>query len=694
VIPNKVAGAVDGVVVQARDIQGDVYVGGSARVPVPWQVPPPGVWVDRDVERAEVGALLDRQEAGTPVVVLAGMPGVGKSALAARVLVDRADQYPNGLLYAHLTRPDTVAPAQVLGRFLRALGVPATAVPDDEAERVALWRSMSAVRRVAVLLDAPASSGQVAPLLPGSAGCAVIVTARGPMPGLHIRAAARVLDVRPMDHDAALALLRAYLGDRVDAEPDAAADLARWCGGLPVALAVLAASAAARPRRSLSRTATELAANRLEMLSVDDADLSTRAALEDAYRGLPEPAARAYRALGMIPGVEISVELAAAAIGADLDQAEDLLDELHAAALLLDAPDGVHRFQALVGEHARSVADRDEGPSTRRRVLARVLGWYLLATRAAAAIVMPARRVLPLVDTVSSADLVVLGEVMPAGLDGYDRALAWLDRHRRDLGAAVHAAAAANRFSLAVGLADAMQPLALLHKDRDHAIEVDTVALDAALRVGDPGAVNAVRMRLARAHLRRCDETRGDLARAGAHYEQALADSIASGDPAAVTKVLKGRAELLLATGETAAGIKVLLEVASVRRDLGEPRGEALALIVLAEALIGADRPEEALGHGERARDLLAELAGPDPYNRARADLCVARAHCRIGDTATAWELAGAALDTMTRVGSPEGQIHAHEVFAEIARAVGDLALADEYDALVAALRATPPGIA
>ncbi|MEV4086416.1 BTAD domain-containing putative transcriptional regulator, partial [Nonomuraea fuscirosea] len=118
---------------------------------------------------------------GVPVAAISGIGGVGKTALAVHVAHLLDDAFPDGQLYADLRgdSDDATAPASALGGFLRALGIPPDVIPDGEAERSALYRSLLAERRILVLLDNARDAEQVSPLLPGAPGCAALVTSRG-----------------------------------------------------------------------------------------------------------------------------------------------------------------------------------------------------------------------------------------------------------------------------------------------------------------------------------------------------------------------------------------------------------------------------------------------------------------------------------------------------------------------------------
>ena len=678
-------GSVYGASVQAGAVHGDVHVNvGRLTLPPPRQLPPASRrFANRRHELTQLDDVLACQfGTGPTVIVLSGLTGVGKTALALAALSRWSKRFSDGQLYADLTHPAEAAPAEMLGQFLRALGVPADQIPQAEAERAALWRTISAHRHLALLLEAPASSAQVRTLLPTSLHSLVVITSQRPLRGL-VADGAHLISVESLGAEGSLEILGQHLGaELIAAHGHPARELAELCGGLPLALTVAAAHAAARPHRALSHTVATLrrAHNRLEFLSMHD-DRSAQASFDTAYQSLSEPAATAYRALGLTPGQGFSAELAAAANDTDLDTAEDLLRELLDASLLTEFDADRYRFHDLVHEHARHAAEEHDLPEVRAATQERILRWYLHAARAAASTVMSARRELVYRFFSSSPPY-----FLPFDIEDYNTALTWLDRERRNLGAAVGEAATLGQPELAILLADAMQPLAIIHKDNGHTIAVDEIALIAAQATGD-AAANTIRKRLARAYA-----GQGDIQRAQGHVDQALRDTSEAGDRRGYASALKSLALLHVATGNLEAAEDCFLEVVQILRDLGRSRAEGLALINLADALVQLDRAADATEHLERARILLSTLHKPDPYNAARADISLANARRHAGDHTAAEELAIRALAVMVRLDSRHQQANAHDVLVAIYEESGDNDLAERHRASAAALRSTSPG--
>ena len=240
---------------------------------VPRQLPAGAAFfAGREAELKQLDALLGQAVGGGPdepggavvISAVAGMAGVGKTALAVHWARNVAGRFPDGQLYVNLRGYDAegavVTPEEVTGWFLTALGVPASQIPADAQARSGLYRSVLAGRRVLIVLDNARDAAQVRPLLPGSGGCLVVVTSRSALAGLAAAEGARPLRLGPLAEEEGVRLLAARLGpERVAAEPGAVAGLAAWCGHLPLALAVMAARAAADPGLPLGVLAARLA---------------------------------------------------------------------------------------------------------------------------------------------------------------------------------------------------------------------------------------------------------------------------------------------------------------------------------------------------------------------------------------------------------------------------------------------------
>jgi DNA-binding SARP family transcriptional activator len=309
---------------------------GAAR-PVPSMLPAPdGELVGRDEQLELLRQRLGRGGDRPRRILVTGMAGLGKTALAVRAAAENSELFPDGLLFAELCGLDGAprAPRAVLAQLLRALGESDRALPaGDLEELVRLYRARTAERRLLVVLDNASGDRQLAPLLPAGTS-AVLVTSRSRLARITEE---DTLALPLLDDDASLELLAARVGrQRLADDPDAADDLVAYCGGLPLALAVAGARLAARPHWTLARLAARLAdpATRLAELSFGDWDVGR--VLRSSVEHLP-PAVHEVLAGLADPGLSeepFCAERAGQWLGSGEDAAEAALEALLDAALL------------------------------------------------------------------------------------------------------------------------------------------------------------------------------------------------------------------------------------------------------------------------------------------------------------------------------------------------------------------------
>ncbi|MER6025060.1 BTAD domain-containing putative transcriptional regulator [Streptomyces sp. NPDC001851] len=327
------------------------------------------------------------------VSALAGIGGVGKTTLAVHVAHRARGTFPDGQLYVDLqgAGPRPAEPETVLGSFLRALGTSDSAIPDSLEERAALYRSVLDGRRVLVLLDNAKDAAQIRPLLPGTEGCAALVTSRVRMLDL---AGAHLVDLDVMSPEEALALFTKIVGEeRVAAERESALDVVAACGFLPLAIRIAASRLAARRTWTVSVLAAKLADERRRLDELQAGDLAVKATFELGYGQLEPAQARAFRLLGLADGPDISLSAAAAVLDLPSEETEDLLESLVDTSLLESAAPGRYRFHDLVRLYARACAERDEQPpGEREAAMSRLLDFYLATAARVYAIERPGDR--------------------------------------------------------------------------------------------------------------------------------------------------------------------------------------------------------------------------------------------------------------------------------------------------------------
>ncbi|GAA1548187.1 tetratricopeptide repeat protein [Kribbella lupini] len=324
-----------------------------------------------------VDLLTSRRETAAAPISISGMGGIGKTALAVRIAGQVAESYPDGSLYLNLGGhggSPPLSPVQALGHLLRRLG--AQHVPDDLQTATARFRSLIADRRLVLLLDDAAEVAQVEPLLPGTGGSAVLITSR---PRLVDLAGARQVALDLLAEEEGLRLLAAVLDRRIDQEPEAAAEIVRLCGRLPLALRIAGSHLADRPQQRLAELATALSDERAKLQVLTDEDTGVRAtialsvqSLAAGERAVQRAAARALPLVSQLEGDEFSLRIAKAALDVSLDQAEDALEHLVDANLLETPAVHVYRLHDLV----RAVGRELSGPAAEEEVRLRALQEY------------------------------------------------------------------------------------------------------------------------------------------------------------------------------------------------------------------------------------------------------------------------------------------------------------------------------
>jgi DNA-binding SARP family transcriptional activator len=504
----------------------------------------------------------------TPVIqVIDGMAGTGKTSLAVHLAHLAAERYPDAQLFIDLHGHSDQAPAGpacALDTLLRQLGIPADRIPERLDERLTLWRTELAARRALVVLDNAADSAQVSPLLPGGSRVLTLVTSRRRLSGLdgvhHVS-----LDVlHPAE---AVRLLARVAGDRVAAEPAAAAEVARLCGYLPLALRLAAVRLVHRRSWTVADLADRLRGARapLAELAVEGRTLSAAFAL--SYQHLGEAARRVFRLLGLHPPNSFDVPAAAALADLDADTAQVILEDL-VDAHLLEAPSAQrYRLHDLLHEYSRDLSAGADLAAERDEATSRMIDHYLYATARATGFLEPAyaRQDLGLLDA---------PRWVPE-LRCEQEALAWLERERLNVVAAVRLAAELGLDRQVCRLARALWVYLWLNGYTNELIETHELALSAAAALGDETAIATAHNYLASGHARQ-----GHWTDAVSHLHRAL----------------------------------------DVRRRLGDVAGQVATLGNLGLAYRTAGRYPEAVEHIQQ--ELAgAHTLGPDALSRPLANL-------------------------------------------------------------------------
>ncbi len=530
--------------------------------------------------------------AGVPVCAIGGMGGIGKSALAIHVAHQVRGEFPDGQLHADLrgfatsTHSDmpTATATDTLGDFLRALGVPEGELASAVAERSAQFRSLLDGKRVLVVLDNAREVGQISPLIPGTAGSAVLVTSRSALLELPGTTSVR-LDVLPAAE--AHGLLVSMVGAaRLAAEPEATAQLLTVCGGLPLAVRIVGARLAARPAWTVRTIADRLhdAQRRLSLLRTGE--LAVESAFGVSYDQLDSVHARAFRLLAIPDVGEISPADASAILLVDVVEAEQICEALVDVHLLETTRPGRYTYHDLLRLYARDlVVGADETEST---VLHRLLDFYLATVKNVLVVCNPGTR-LP-------EHLVASG---PGGLsfDGPASAAAWLTGHRLDLIAMYEQSAQVGGHALATA-ADLAWATAELIDGGAHCQELARALgslLDVVLRTGDRPMECRVRAALGAT----LTYSLGALREGRDHQRIALSlDRGSAGDARLIAFAAQLLASSTRSGTETAAPLAHSARAIRLARQVGDRALEGTCLVHDAKTLSDAG---DYVGAGQRA---------------------------------------------------------------------------------------------
>jgi tetratricopeptide (TPR) repeat protein/transcriptional regulator with XRE-family HTH domain len=345
--------------------------------PPPAQLPlDQAAFVGRTAVLAALDGIAAEAADATRVVSITGGPGIGKTTLAVHWAHRARSRFPGGQLFADLRgfSPSAapVDPGDLIQSFLEALGVGADQMPRRPADRIGLYRTILAGRAVLVVLDNAADPAQVRPLLPAAAGSMVVVTSRNQLADLVTGDGAHPVPIGPCSPAEGRELLAARLGAaRLERETGSAEEIVKLCAGMPLALAVVAARAAAHPEFALADLVADLHDTGGAALTAD-----VRPAMTWSYAALSEPAARAFRTLGLHPHPEVTAEVIAAVDDLGPAAARAVLDELADANLLTERRPGRFGMHDVIHAYAGEQASDTLTPAARNRIRRRLHQYY------------------------------------------------------------------------------------------------------------------------------------------------------------------------------------------------------------------------------------------------------------------------------------------------------------------------------
>jgi DNA-binding SARP family transcriptional activator len=619
---------------------------------VPRQLPAEvGCFVGRDKEAAQVRDVLapaDRYQRRRPaVMILYGPGGVGKSALAVRVAHELAEEFSHGQLYVDLfgstpgLRP--LPAVEVLGRLLRSLGIPAGDVPTTEADAAALFRSVTADRRLLLVLDNADDAGQVGGLLPGSGSCAVLVTSRQPLSTLDADGRLRIAGLPDAD---CLELLQRLSGE-LAGDTAATAAIVRLCDHLPLAIRIAAGRLIGRPDLAVREFAQRLAdgQRRLDELQLDG--LAVRACIGTGYEALrsaSDPvagrAAHVFRVLGVLNVPQLSAGVLGAMLDEpDLELVRAALDRLVQVQLLEPAGGGRYRLHDLVRLVAAECAETD-AEADRELALGRAMAYYTDGLRRADGLLRPGR-------TMIFGTPPRVPEHLPPPVFGTpDESREWIDTELPSLVSAFEQACAhhGRAAEMTLWLGDLLWSHLHIRHEWQAALRISRLALDGGRRRRDRRLTGWAYLALGRS-----EANLGQLEPAAGHLTSALEVLRELDLPAGIALTLNALGLVADMRGDRDAALPPYLECLELARRHGMTSVQSAVLINISVGHLAMGRLSESMAAAQEAADIAHRERDLETLGVALT--CLGALHClrdepaeavRCADDALAWcQLAG-----------------------------------------------------
>jgi len=623
-------------------------------------------FIGRTADLAALSELLDetgRKTQGTLVIsAVGGTAGVGKTTLALHWAHQVAHQFGDGQLYVNLRGFDStcapVTPDEAIRGFLDALGVPAQRIPEDLAASAALYRSLLASKRVLIVLDNARDEQQVRPLLPGGPGCLVLITSRSQLTGLIAAEGARMLTLDVLSDAEARQLLSVRLGDRVVAEQAAVDEIARLCARLPLALAIVAAHAAARPRIGLADLAALLGdqRNRLDTLDSGDSAMNVRAVFSWSIRLLSPETVQMFGLLGLHPGPDFTAPAAASLAAAEPAAAARALRELAAANLLTERLSSRYSFHDLLRAYAGEQADAID-LEERHAAVGRILDHYLHTAVAASTLLYPQLEPVRAASPVPGA--------VQLGFGAREEALAWFEAEREALVTAVTLAAdngfLEHAWRLPLALKTYLSWRGFWHDERS----VLLAGLSAVRQLGDQAGEISIHRSLDHVYARL-----GDYSRAREHIRQARGLCRSMNDVIAEAYTHMSEAWVFSAESRYDEALASSLEALSLFRKEVHLPGQASALNGVGWFYAQTGDYESGREHCDRALDLSGRI--DNMHGQANALNSLGYIEYRQENPAAAIKLLHEALDIVRDLGDRAAIAETLDILGDSYRMAGD----------------------
>ena len=594
------------------------------------------------------------------IYAIGGMAGIGKTTFAVHAAYRLAPRFPDGQiflqLHGHTPGQRPVESAAALASLLLTTGLRAEHIPAGTEERAALWRARVAGQRLLLVLDDAVDSEQVRPLIPGDGGILVLVTSRR---HLTVLEDARVISLETLSPPDAVALLVRLASRPVPLDPGdrVLAEIARLCGYLPMALAMIGRQLHQYPAWAPAslRAELETARDRLELMAVEH--ISVGAAFDLSYRDLAPAQQRLFRRLGLHPAAEFDAYAAAALDGAGLATTRRSLDVLYQHYLLAETAHGRYRMHDLIREHARALAATDPD-ADRDAAVRRLLDYYVHTARSA-----DNRRAL--YGPAAHWGVTVPVPAADPALPTWDSKVAWMRSERQSLYAAVAYAAAHGLAGHAAAIADAMHVSLTDDELMEQAGALYAIVIEAARYANDAVAEAAI---LA---------NHSDLQRNRTDYQGAITSLDRAlvlfrehghefGEAWALSRI--GRIQYL--TDDLKGADSSLRQALARYADLGEVAGEAGAARLL--GAVNQSRGDYPAARTFLTRSMLLERRTANRNGEAWAHIELGALDTTTGDYRAAAESFGGALSLSRALGNRGVEASALLHLGELQRQTGD----------------------
>ncbi len=609
----------------------------------------------------------DATNSATAALVISaidGMGGVGKTTLAVHIAHRLADRYPDGQFFVDLqgftVGVEPMSPMRALNILLRSIGVPPEAIPQELAERSAVWRSRLTGRRILVLLDNASDVAQVRPLLPAEPGTLVLIASRRRMTALE-GAKPLSLDVMP-DRDAYELFSRIVGVDRATTEPDQVTLVLELCGRLPLAIQIAAARLRDRPSWSVSDLVGQLRRRDGRARTLVAGDRNVLTIIGWSYQHLTPMQKKLFRRLSAHPGHDFDAYTAAALSGLSLEQTEDGLEELFDINLLQQRRTGRYSFHDLVRDCAQDLHVRDDDEDARQSTLSRLLDYYLVSIDAWCRAMKAENRY---VTFKADAEPKYLKEV-----SDYDTALSLFEDEYRNIAAAVRDAALRGFDSHTWQLTCAMLPYFSRINQWGEAEDLYKTALASVRRLGIDYGESVCLMGLATVK-----RARGAVSEARELISGAIAISRARGDLLAEANQLTNLGVILLDANNFTESRDCFLTALALAAQVGDLKFQATLNNNLGVISRELGRLTEAIEYFNRAIEI--GCTDDKSSNRSPNRVCnIAEVLNLQGRTNSARERYLEALELSTRNRSPRSRALALAGLCAVYRASNNLSQA------------------